>query len=101
MNTNLRKVLESEFGPGDVNRIIDLLQRSGIVKPDVDRLQAASISHANAIEAEGRRTAHRLGLTVSASGQISPDDLATRLSALPVEERLRLKTLFASAGLIR
>jgi hypothetical protein len=101
-STNLRKVLETEFdSPDVVSRVIDVLHRSGIVKPEIDKLHAASIDSVNSLGRTARNTAARIGLDISASGEIGLAQLNARLVGFTVAERLRLKTLFASAGLIK
>ena len=75
--TNVRKTLTGHFDDAQVGSIIKLLTAAGVVETEVvDKLHAASVSHSNALEAEARRTAHRLGLPISAAGEIEQADLA-------------------------
>jgi hypothetical protein len=98
-------VLDGRHGlsAAQVNDVVDSLIAAGLatVDPSSDsRLHAAKVSHNNALESEARRTAARLGVTISASGEINPADLAKALGGHDVQSRLRVKSMFAQAGFI-
>jgi hypothetical protein len=96
----VRRTLTGHFDAEQISTVITLLSAAGIVATEVDKLHAAHVGHSNALEAEARRTAHRLGLPISAAGEISQADLARCLAGLSIETRLRHKTMFAAAGML-
>lgn len=92
-----------DLSAAQVNDVVDTLLAAGLCTADptsADRISAAAVSHQNAIENEARKTASRIGVAINASGRIDPDDLAQALNGYSIEARLRMKSMFASCGMI-
>jgi hypothetical protein len=103
--SRVRAAIDARCGlsAAQVNDVIDSLLAAGLCTADVSsdsRLRASAVSHANNLENEARRTCARLGISISASGKIDPDDLAKALSGYNVESRLRIKSMCAQVGMI-
>jgi hypothetical protein len=103
--SKLRRALDGKHGltAGQVNDIADTLLASGLasVDPSTDsKLHAAKIQANNAIEREARAVAQRLGLSVSASGEINIAELNASMTGLGLSEKMRHKTLFHAAGML-
>jgi hypothetical protein len=97
----VRRILAESFDDSQVATILDLLTKSGVVATEVgDKLHAAAIARNNALETEARRTCHRLGLPISAAGEVSHADVARCLAGAKVDKRMRIKTMLAQAGML-
>jgi hypothetical protein len=104
--SRVRAALDGRHGlsDGQLNDIVDTLLAAGLCTADISgdgRLHAATVSRDTALESEARKTAQRIGVSISASGQIEPDALARALNGYSVEARLRMKSAFAACGFIK
>jgi hypothetical protein len=104
-NPGLRahRLLSGQFNlsPEQVSEIVGCLIESSLLKTtEISSLQSAADRQHNLQFVEAVATARRLGLEPNGEGQIDDSTFQRRMRGSSVQERMRLKSLFASAGIM-
>jgi hypothetical protein len=86
------------FNNDATDQIVRALSRAGHLHDDANVMHA-SAANLSPIQRQAMRNAERLGIPVC-NGSINMVEMDRILANRPIDERMRVKTLFAKAGLI-